>query len=136
MKLTLEQRRERSNLLLFPYIATLLSVLLLFSCFFLPLLTASGEYRETLEKFPEGDDAFGDVLTNEQAIDISMQEFFAVYWDVYADNSKEEAVISICVFCGTAILSLIILIFALLKKSIAVIVFDFLAALPYFLANT
>ncbi len=115
-------------------IAVVLAGLFLLSCFFIPLLTATGEYREYLLEKQDGDEAFGDILTNGQAVDISMQEYFKIHWDVYAENSTEEAIISTCIFCGTSIISLIILLFALLRKPVAVMVFDAIAVVPYLLS--
>lgn len=128
------ERKERNKVLLPPMIAVVLAGLFLLSCFFTPLLTATGEYREYLLEKQDGDEAFGDILTNGQAVDISMQEYFKIHWDVYAENSTEEAIISTCIFCGTSIISLIILLFALLRKPVAVMVFDAIAVVPYLLS--
>ncbi len=135
MKMSLEQKRSRCKFLLAPTIVLTLAIFSLLICFFLPLLTATGDFRENLLLHPSESNAFPSVLSNEQAVDISMHEFFKIYWDAYAKNNSTEKVLSICIFCGTSIISLFTLSLSLLKHPIGVVFFNILAIAPHALAT-
>lgn len=134
MKLTVEEKKQRNRKMVTSSIATILVCLFLLSCFFFPLLTVKEENRPYLEENPDGHNAFGEVLTNKQGINISMMEFFRLYWDAYAEGDTAEAITAVVIFCGAAIFALFMILFAWTRKPVMVIVLDAIALLLHLLA--
>ena len=134
-KLTPEERSRRNSEILVPWIAAMVATVMLLACFVLPLLTASQQHRNDLMKDPESREYFGEALTNEQATELSMYEFFLIYWNTFSEEGPEESVTAVCIFCGTAILAALMLVLALLKKPIPVLILNVLAIFPYMFAT-
>ena len=133
MKLTREERKNRSRFLLLPAIAVLIAIVFLLMCYWFPLLAANDAWRKYLFFRPNEPVASNVHLTNEKLMDISLVELFALYWEKDAINDTVVAIFVFAIFGGVASIALISLLFALLKKPIAVIVLNFLSMGIFFL---
>lgn len=114
-------------------ILLLTGLLIMLLCFFLPYATASDNNREYLEEY--SDSMFIDELemTNEDAVNISLFEYFNIYKHALAINESELiAVICIILICASFGFTLLSLLFAVLKKPVAVIIFNVLNLVAFY----
>lgn len=117
-------RKWRNAFLRMPMIATLLAAGLLFVCTFLPILTAKEDLRTKLIENPNGTEMAGDLMTNEQTIDISMPEFYKIQCNVHEIDEPLELSVGIGLFFGSAILSVLIFLLVLFKHPIPAMLFN------------
>lgn len=118
-----------------PMIAALCGVILLIAAFFLPYAAAGKEYREILTN--TADEMYSEEIgmTNGEAADISLLEFFKIYAygaSNYSGTNQTISVICIVMFVLYAVFTLLCAIFALTKKGVPLIVFDVLALIVVF----
>lgn len=107
-----------------PFIVGLVGVLILAIALFLPYLTAVGEMAEYIEKNPDGV-AFESLnLTNRNFANVPIVSVSTLITGVYGENDGRIANIIVLVFCG---LSAFTALFVVVKKPIAVMIFDLLA---------
>ena len=116
-----------------PFLITLIASLMVVAAFFLPLATANEEHQEYLEKYAQELNVPEIDMTNEDAINISMYEYAKTYWVVYNTIDKTLATIVTAIIGATGVLSLITLFFALIKKPVAVVIFNALTLGAYYL---
>lgn len=117
-KLSREERKWRNQFLFTPLIVTLLAVGLLFACTFLPILTAGEELSVYIERNPDGNDIAGDILTNEQARNVSMLKYFKIQCYVQEVDEPLEIIVGTVLFCGSAILAVGIFLLVIHKHPI------------------
>lgn len=127
--------KGKTNRIVFMVIA-LLGVILLIAAFFLPFAAAKDEYREFLTN--NADRMYSEEvgMTNGEAADISLLEFFRIYaYGVsnYSGQNQTISVICIVLFCLYAVFTLLCAIFALIKKGIPLAVFDVLTLIVIFI---
>lgn len=123
------QLKKALNSKLLSKSALLIGLIIMLICFFLPYATATENNREYYEEYP--DSMFIDELemTNADAVNISLFEYFKIYKHIYnveTNDSKVIAIICIVLISAAFILTLISLLFTFLKKPIAIIIFNLL----------
>lgn len=108
------------------FLATLIVALLTVTAFFLPLASANDEYEKYLKEYAQEFNVEEIEMTNEDAVHVSMYEFVKIYWATYSFVDATLGIVGITVSGAVGVLSLITLLFTLLRKPIAVFVFDLL----------
>ena len=109
-----------------PFTVTFLAALLLVAAFFMPLKTATADYREELLEFADEFNIPEIEMTNKAAVNVSMFEFVRAYQALVGSVDKTWGAIGTAFFATVGVLSVITLIFTLCKKPVAVIIFDIL----------
>lgn len=114
----------------FIWLILIIAALLTIVSFFLPFAAAKEERRERLEKY--SDEMYMEEIgmTNGEAKDISLVEFYKAYSYIAGNmdgNSKEVAVVCIVILAVLAFFILLTILFALLRKSVPVMIFSVLA---------
>lgn len=116
-----------------PFCVTLVVTVIVVAAFFLPLATANTEYAKYLKNHMQTLNEMGAEITTEDTINISMFDFVKMYQTVYGTIDKATATVVVAIIGITGILSLMTLLFAILKKPIAVIVCNALTLGAYHL---
>lgn len=127
MDKTTKQRMNKE--LLIPFIVTFVAALLMVSCVFLPYATATEDYAERIDKYPD-EVVFGDMdLTAKDLKNVSMVEYAYIYMTMSDQFWHDPAVgIFYAVLVGlVGGFSLIAALFALGRKPIPVVIFTGLA---------
>ena len=125
---TLQQPCTRKNSLLIPFLTILLGASLLFLTLFVPFVSATDTYEETLRKFAVfGEDESG--MTTEDYIKVSLFEFSKVY-SAETDDSN-VALGFMILFYAYVSLAVLTTLFAIFKKPIPVVIFSILTFLVY-----
>lgn len=115
--------------LLIPFVLVLICSVVMITTLFMPYATASDEYSKVLNAYPdevvyEGFDMVAEDMTN-----ISMVEYANVYRtlseQIWGNSSYGIFYVILVALIGG--LSLLTLLFAILKKPIAIMIFDILA---------
>lgn len=118
-----------------PFGITLAGVVLMIIMLFLPYASATSEYKEVLNQNKEGIFAQEIGMTNADAVHISLVKYARIY--VAGAKSLEAvkavAIMGIIIISAYALFAVLTLLMTILKKSIAVIVFDILALLDFWL---
>lgn len=117
----------------FSFLATLVATLLTVITFFLPLASANEEHKEYLKKHAQELSLEEIGMTNEDAIHISMYELAQIYWVAYSSINNTVDVVVTVFICSVGMLSLIILLFTLLKKPVAIFIFNLMTFGAYYL---
>lgn len=125
---TTKQSERKKNPLLIPFVIALIGVLLLIATLFLPFASATKEYREHLQKYSEEmyDEEIN--MTNGDAVNISLFEFGKMY--AAAANlgfEKSIAITCLVIIAMFALFVILTTLFAVLKKPIVTLIFDFLS---------
>lgn len=110
--------------------------LVLASCFFLPYASVDEETREWIEQHPNGTAIEEIGMTNKDAADLSLLEFYNLYSymkNVSAGRDHDIAVICVVLLVTIAILTSLIVIFSILRLSIPTAVFALIDVLIYYL---
>lgn len=123
----------RKNALFVPFLVTLIASFIVVATFFLPLASANSEYKEHLEEYAQEVDIEKIGLSNEDIMHLSMYDFGKIYWAIYDTIDKALGVIAVAFIAATGIMSLITLLFTLCKKPIAVIIFNILTFIAYYM---
>lgn len=122
MKSSLDKR------MLAPWIVAMVAALAMASSLFLPYATAKGDMREMSQVAGE--------LINGNLTNPSMFEFSRIYMDQIGESiSAIQTYVTIGLTIAIVVSGLLTLLFAALKKPIAVIVFDALAFLAFLAQN-
>lgn len=109
--------------------ASFFGLIIMLLCFFLPYATATKENHEYYEAYP--DSMFIDEIemTNADAVNISLFEYFKIYKHIFnVETNDAQLIATICLVLISAafILTLISLLFTFLKKPVAIIIFNLL----------
>lgn len=115
------------------FFTTLVAALLTAITFFLPLASANDEHEEYLKRYAQEFNVEEIEMTNEDAIHISMYDFAKTYWVVYSSIDKTLATVVTAVIGAAGVLSLITLLFTLLKKPVAIFIFNLFTFGAYYL---
>ena len=110
---------------LYPLIIAVVGALMLIITFFLPFASAKGDYREALLKNP--DEVFlqeADMKSGD-AVDISLLEFIKI--DAAAGTSQGATLVNMIVIIVYGVFAVLTLLFSILRKPIAIIIFDIIA---------
>ena len=116
-----------------PFIVTLIGVLLLVVGIFLPYLTAVGEMGEYIEKYPDRIEIKDLELTASDLKDIPLISVSQIITGIYGEDDGTVANVIVMVFGGFLALTAL---FVILKKPIAVIIFDLLTYGVFAFLNT
>lgn len=119
-------RANMDRALKLSFLATLIVTLLTVTAFFLPLASANDEYEKYLKEYAREFNVEEIEMTNEDAVHVSMYEFVKIYWAAYSSVDATLGIVGITVIGAVGVLSLITLLFTLLKKPIAVFIFNLL----------
>ena len=108
-------------------IIALIGSIMLIATLFLPFASATEKYREQLEKFPDTMYAEEIGMTNKDAVNISLFEFGKIYSSTAAaQNAQAVSITCVVMISAFAIFALLSAIFSLLKKPIAIMIFNLL----------
>lgn len=107
-----------------PFIVALIGVLILVIGMFLPYITAVGEMGEYIEKNPDRIEIEDLELTAGDLKDIPVISVSQIITGIYGENDGAIANIIVMVFGGCLVLTAL---FVILKKPIAIMIFDLLA---------
>lgn len=106
-----------------PFVVALIGVLILVVGMFLPYITAVGEIAEYIEKNPDRIEIKDLELTASDLKDISVISVSQIITGIYGEDDGAIANVIVMVFGGFLALTAL---FVILKKPIAVIIFDLL----------
>ena len=115
-----------------PFIATLIGVLIMVIALFLPYMTAVGDMAEYIEKYPDRVEIESLEMTASDLANIPIISVSNIITGVYGEDDGQIANIIVMVFGGCLALTAL---FAILKKPIAVMIFDLLAGGVFFFLN-
>lgn len=110
--------------LLLPFIVSLIGVLILVIALFLPYMTAVGELAEYIEKYPDSIEIEEFDMTASDLKDIPMMSMGRLAASAY---NEEEGIFFNVIVIVFASLSALTALFVILKKPIAVMVFELIA---------
>ena len=115
-------------------IIALIGSIMLIATLFLPFASATEKYREQLEKFPDTMYAEEIGMTNKDAVNISLFEFGKIYSSTAAaQNAQAVSITCVIMISAFAIFALLSAIFSLLKKPIAIMIFNVLSLATFLL---
>lgn len=106
-----------------PFLITLICAVILVASFFLPFAAANGSYRDYLKSYPDYEYAGEIGMTNSDAVDISLLEYMRIYI-AGLDYSLAISVICLVLISAIALFSLLVLLFAALRKPIPLLIFN------------
>lgn len=112
-----------------PFVVTLIGVLLIIVGLFLPYMTAVGEMAEYIENNPDRIEIKDLNLTASDLADISILSVNKLITGVYGEDDGEIANIIVMVLGGFLAMTML---FTLLKKPIAVMIFDLFTCGTFF----
>ncbi len=111
-----------------PFVAVLIGSLMLVITLFAPFASATGDFKERLQEHSE--EMYEEELnmTCGDAVHISLFEFGKMYYTA-ADKgvSKDVSIACVVIISIFAVMTVLTLLFSVLKKPIAIIIFDLLA---------
>lgn len=115
----------KNNKFMFPYILTLVAALLMVATVFLPYATATAEYSEVLNAYPDATVFSGSDITAKDMLNVSMFDFAGLYANLGEQFSLGSvyAAIYIVIIALIGGFSVFSALFALLKKPVPTIVF-------------
>lgn len=126
------------NKLLVPFIITLIGAVLMFITLFLPYGAANEEQAEKLEAYPDVMIYEELNITAEDMINISMVEYANMYGNLSEQiwNDASYGIFYIAIVGLIGVFSLLSVLFAVLKKPIAVTVFSILSLVVFTIQNS
>ncbi len=111
--------------LLYPALAAIVGAALLLITLFLPFASAKGEFKEWLMSYPESIYSEEANMKNRDAVHISLAEFIKIDSAAIETGTSEEiAIANMVIIIAFAFFSLLTLLFSILKKPIATLVFN------------
>ncbi len=128
----LEQNQERRNTLFLPFLIALIGVLIMGVSLFLPYMTAVGDIAEYIEQYPDRVEIEDLELTASDLANIPVVSVSNIITGVYGEDDGTIANVIVLVFGGLLVLTAL---FVILKKPIAVMIFDLLAGGVFFFLN-
>ena len=115
-----------------PFATTLIGVLIMVVALFLPYMTAVGDMAEYIEEHPDRVEVEALELTASDVANIPIISVGNIITGVYGEGDGQIANIIVTIFgCCLALTAL----FAIFKKSIAVMIFDLLTGGIFFFLN-
>ncbi len=127
-----EQTQERRSTLFLPFLITLIGVLIMVVSLFLPYMTAVGDMAEYIEQYPDRVEIEDLELTASDLANIPVIAVSNIITGVYGEDDGIIANVIVLVFGGLLALTAL---FVILKKPIAVMIFDLLAGGVFFFLN-
>lgn len=117
-------RQALNKKLLLPFIVSLIGVLIIVIALFLPYMTAIGELAEYIKKYPDSIEIEEFDMTASDLKDIPMMSMGRIAASAY---SEEEGILFNVIVIVFASLSALTALFVILKKPIAVMIFELIA---------
>lgn len=122
---------------LIPYVLLVVGAVAMAASFFLPFASAKGDYAEYLKQYGDRVYTAEAGLHNKDVVGLSLLTFLRIYIAGLQSGKLLggmylEAVICITLMAVIAVSSLLILLFGVLKKPIAAIVFSVLAVVAFY----
>lgn len=131
----INQTESKSKKLLYPFLAMLIGSLILIVTIFMPFSSAKGDYKKGLEALPETVIDKELDMTNKDAVNISLFEYARIYSAAAKTGGNNEArtisIICIVLIAAFGAFAVLTLLFSLLKKPIAAIIFNLLAFIVF-----
>lgn len=124
---------NNSKKLLIPFIATLVGALLIVLTLFLPYASATDETRQGLAMMSSMTVSEDGGITAGDLIDISLVELASICIKTDSLANEEDAMIFIILIAIISVFAILTVVFAIFKKPIAVIIFDILTLIVYFI---
>ena len=119
---------ERNSRALIPFTITLIGALLLIASFFLPFASATGKYREYLQKYPEELYAEEIDMTNSEAANISLFEFGRMYTAAAKLGMyRDTAIACVVIISVFGLFALLTALFTALQKPVVTIALSLLS---------
>ena len=111
--------------LLYPALAAIAGALLMLIALFLPFASAKDDYKEILMSYPDSVYSNEAGMNNKDAVHISLAEFIKIdSAAVETGISEEIAIANMVIIIALAVFALLTLLFSILKKPIAILVFN------------
>ncbi len=112
------------------FLIMLFGSILLLGAFFMPFAAAKKEHKEDLLKYSD-EMYFDDIsMTNKEAVNMSMPELLQIYSNAAAaGQSKAIGTVCVVLIILTALMTILTLLFTIIKKPVAAIVFACLTAI-------
>jgi len=127
-KVEAAQDVTRENIPLLPFLAVLIGSIMLVITLLLPFASANNEREEWLKEHPDSMYVEEIGMTNKESVNISMLEFGRIY---KAASEMEEfklvGIICLVLISAFALFVALTALFAILKKPIAIMIFDALS---------
>ena len=117
-------RQALNKKLLLPFIVSLIGVLIIVIALFFPYMTAVGELAEYIKKYPDSIEIEEFDMTASDLKDITMMSMGRIATSAY---SEEEGILFNVIVIVFASLSALTALFVILKKPIAVMIFELIA---------
>lgn len=118
----------KKNVMLYSALAAILGAILLIITIFIPFASANDEYKEYLMSHSDSVYSEEANMTNKNAVNISLAEFIKIDSAIVEMGVSKEILIAnmvvIFAFCFFAVLTLL---FSLLRKPIAIFIFDIIS---------
>lgn len=119
----------KAKITLIPFIISIAAVLLIMTSFFLPFASSAPDTRDLLNSAPDEMFIQEIEMTNQDATDLSLVEYFRVYmYMAESGRSVTVSIIAIVMISVLALFSLLTALFVCLKKAVPIIVFTLLNA--------
>ena len=119
---------EQKKRLLIPFFIVLAGSLLLIATLFVSFASATEDYKGYLQEHPDGMYTEELEMTNKEAVNLSLFEFGRIYAKTAElGMSKEVSITCLVIISVFAVLVILTAIFSVLKKPIAIIVFNLLS---------
>ncbi len=123
---------KKDNKVFIPFIITLICSCILVLAFFLPIASATKEYRELIDRHPD-EIAIAEVdMSYKQMKDLSLFSYAKVYrvtatLDSMSEHDRGESIICLVLIITIGVSSVLCVLFSGLKKPIGIFIFDLLA---------
>lgn len=125
----IERRRSKIKP---PYIMVLVTVLIAIIAMFLPYMTATGDLAEYIERYPDSVEIEALELTASDLANISIISVGSLITGVYGEDDGMIANVIVLILGGFLVLTTL---FAILKKPVAIMIFDLLTSGVFFFLN-
>ncbi len=119
--------KGKTKAVLYPFLMTVIGSVLMLLMLVLPFASADSDYKERLMKYEDEMYMEEIGMTNKQAVNISLAEFLKMYAEAAKqDTYRTISIVCIAVISVFAAFAALTLLLSLLKKPIAIIIFDLL----------
>ena len=131
------QKKITNNKLLVPFIITLIGTVLMLATIFLPYATATEEHAERLNMYADSIVYEELNITSKDMVNVSMVDYARIYSNLSEQVFGNSVIGIICAVFVILIgsFSLLAILFSVIKKPIAVIIFSLLSLCAFSIQN-
>lgn len=120
----------KKNIMLYSALSAIIGAILLIITTFIPFASAKDEYKENLMNYPDSIYLEEVDMTNKDAVSISLVEFVKIdSVAVEIGVSEETAIANMVVIIAFCVFAVLTLLFSILRKPIAILIFDIISFL-------